>query len=57
MTKYRAKQTATWDSDLECEVEARHVTVIEHDDGIPTGILDKDGNELFRYEKAKLGFV
>lgn len=57
MTQYRTKHKAAWDTNLECEVETPHVTVHEAEDGIPTGILDKDGNELFRYEKIKLGFV
>lgn len=56
--KYRrAKQVVTWDSELECDVEAPVLTVHEEDDGVPTGILDADGIELYRYEKAPLGFI
>ncbi len=51
------KPKATWDEELECEIEVPHLTVFEHDDGIPTGLLDVNGNELHRYEKIKLGFI
>ena len=44
MPKYRPK--VRWNNELECEVE----------DGVPTGVLDEHGNELFRYEKGPMGF-
>ncbi len=55
MPEYRSK--ATWNEWLDCDIEAKPITVIEVDDGVPTGVLDKHGKELFRYCKVKMGFV
>lgn len=56
MPKYRPK--ARWCEELESEIDSPPaVTVFEVDDGIPTGVLDQHGNELFRYDKIKIGFL
>ena len=57
MPEYRTK--ARWSEALRQEVDDRgEIVVFETDDGIPTGLADRHGNELFRYVKAaRMGFV
>lgn len=57
MTQYRPKLNSRWCDDLDMEIETPQITVFEADDGIPTGVLDKNGNELLRYERVPLGFI
>lgn len=55
--RYGVKPRAVWDEALGCEIELPNLWVHVEEDGVPTGLLDKDGNELYRYEKVKMGFV
>jgi hypothetical protein len=58
MPEYRPRPTARWCEALEMEVvEPRPVTVIETDDGVPTGVLDAEGREFYRYVKGRMGFL
>ena len=57
MVKYRTKGS-WWSEELECEISAfASIMVIEEDDGISTGIIDKNGDEFLRYHKIKIGFT
>ena len=54
----RLKAGVYWSDDLEMDVvEPANLTVFEDNDPIDTGLLDADGNKLYRYpDKQKLGF-
>ena len=56
--KYRTRLERNWSSDLGEDVHHVGTVVFEQEDGTPTGILDKTGCEIYRYEdRGKLGFV
>ena len=52
----RTKADFVYDDTLGLDVHLPHLVVHEDDDGVPTGILDKQGNELARYTKVPMGF-
>ena len=52
--KYRSK--AVWVDELECEApDVSQVTVLEQDDWFDTGLLDAQGNPLYRSDKIPMG--
>lgn len=49
-----------WSIQLPSTTEEHRLEVYEDDEaeyGSPTGLLDKDGCELMRYDRIKLGFI
>ena len=59
MPRYTSRPRSDWwDDDWTADRQPTTVTVHEEDDPVNTGILDKDGNPIYRMpEKGKLGYV
>lgn len=45
-----------WDGDIEAEITQPHAPIVETDATIDTGLLDHQGNPIFRSDRQPMGF-